>query len=59
MRLLEKTPPQKWRKLHQKALQCNTDATKCNGDIDIEIKKDIDINIELEVHSDKTATGLI
>ena len=55
MRLLEKTPPQKWRKLHQKALQCNTDATKCNGDIDI--KKDIDI--ELEVDSEKTATGLI
>jgi len=40
-------------------LQCNTDATKCNGDIDIEIKKDIDINIELEVDSEKTATGLI
>ena len=55
MRLLEKTPPQKQRKLHQKALQCNTDATECNGDIDI----DIDIDIELEVDSEKTATGLI
>lgn len=38
----------------QKALQCNTDATKCNGDI--EIDKDIDINIELEVDNRKTAT---
>ena len=36
----------------QKALQCNTDATECNGDIDI--KKDIDI--ELEVDNKKTAT---
>ena len=40
----------------QKALQCNTDATECNGDIDIEIKKDIDINIELEVDNKKPAT---
>ena len=55
MRLLEKTPPQKQRKLHHKALQCNTDATERNGDIDI--KKDIDI--ELDVDSEKTATGLI
>ena len=36
----------------KKALQCNTDATKCNGDIDI----DIDIDIELEVDNKKTAT---
>lgn len=42
----------------KKALQCNTDATKCNGDIDIEIKKDIDINIELEVDNKKTATDI-
>ena len=40
----------------QKALQCNTNATECNGDIDKEIKKDIDINIELEVDNAKTAT---
>lgn len=30
----------------QKALQCNTDATKRNGEIDIEIDKDIDIEID-------------
>ncbi|HEM6067886.1 TPA: phage replisome organizer N-terminal domain-containing protein [Streptococcus suis] len=38
----------------QKALQCNTDATERNGDIEIE--KEIDINIELEVDTVKTAT---
>lgn len=38
----------------QKALQCNTDATERNGDIEIDIKKDI--NIELEVDTTKTAT---
>ncbi len=34
----------------QKALQCNTNATKCNGDIDIEkeLKKDIELELELE-----------
>ena len=32
----------KYREL-QKALQCNTDATERNGDIDIDIKKDINI----------------
>ena len=32
----------------QKALQCNTDATECNGDIDIDIEKDIDIEREIE-----------
>ena len=41
----------------QKALQCNTDATKCNGDIDIELEKEIeidkDINIESEVEIEK------
>lgn len=41
----------------QKALQCNTDATKCNGDIEIE--KDIDINIELDVDNRKTTTPLV
>ena len=30
----------------QKALQCNTDATKRNGEIDIEIDKDIDKDID-------------
>lgn len=30
----------------QKALQCNTDATKRNGEIDIEIDKEIDIEID-------------
>ena len=45
----------------QKALQCNTNATKCNGEIDIELDKEIeidkeinkDINIELEVRVEK------
>ncbi|MBZ2024517.1 DnaD domain protein [Streptococcus sanguinis] len=39
----------------QKALQCNTDATKCNGEIekDINIDLDKDINIELEVRVEK------
>nr|DAT49247.1 MAG TPA: replisome organizer protein [Caudoviricetes sp.] len=41
----------------QKALQCNTDATKCNGEIDIELDKEIeidkDINIESEVEIEK------
>lgn len=36
----------------QKALQCNTDATKCNGDIDIEI--DIELDQEQE---QKNAVG--
>ena len=39
----------------QKALQCNTDATKRNGDIDKEIDIDIDkeINIDKEIDIDK------
>ena len=39
----------------QKALHCNTDATKCNGEIDIELDKEInkDINIESEVEKEK------
>lgn len=40
----------------QKALQCNTDATKCNGDIeiDIDIEKDIELDQEQE---QKNAVG--
>lgn len=39
----------------QKALQCNTDATKCNGDIEIEkeIEKKIELNKELELEQEK------
>nr|DAO31882.1 MAG TPA: replisome organizer protein [Caudoviricetes sp.] len=32
----------------QKALQCNTDATKCNGEIEIEIEIDIEAEVEKE-----------
>lgn len=43
----------------QKALQCNTNATKRNGDIDIdkeiELKKDINIDIKSEVGKKQTA----
>ena len=39
----------------QKALQCNTDATECNGDIDI----DIDIDIEREIERDKKSLVVI
>ena len=40
----------------QKALQCNTDATKCNGDIEIEI--DIEKDIELDQEQEqKNAVG--
>lgn len=46
----------------QKALHCNTDATKCNGeiekDINIDINKDININIESEVESEKRGATL-
>ena len=31
---------------NQKTLQCNTDVTKCNGDIDID--KDLDLDIEID-----------
>ena len=31
---------------NHKALQCNTEVTKCNGDIDIEIELDKDIEID-------------
>ena len=39
----------------KKALQCNTDATKCNGDIDIE--KDIEKDIELDQEQKKAVGG--
>ena len=35
----------------QKALQCNTNATECNGEIDIDIEKDIDKELELDIRS--------
>ena len=40
----------------KKALQCNTDATKCNGDIeiDIDIEKDIELDLDQE---QKNAVG--
>lgn len=38
----------------QKALQCNTDATKRNGEIDIDIEKDIDLDLDQE---QKNAVG--
>lgn len=45
----------------QKALQCNTNATKCNGDIDkeIELKKDINIDIksEADTRENQSATA--
>lgn len=42
-------------RVKQKALQCNTDVTKCNGDIELdkEIEIDKDINKELEVRVEK------
>ncbi|WP_456113555.1 phage replisome organizer N-terminal domain-containing protein [Streptococcus sp.] len=36
---------------NKQALQCNTDETKCNGDIDID--KEIDIEIEKDIDKDK------
>lgn len=38
---------------NQSALQCNTDETKCNGDIDIE--KDIDTEIEKDIDENPVA----
>ena len=40
-------------RVKQKALQCNTDVTKCNGEIEKDINIDKDINIELEVRVEK------
>lgn len=42
----------------QKALQCNTNATKCNGDIDIEIDKDIEIDNNNKTISPSLAENL-
>lgn len=42
---------------NKQALQCNTDETKCNGDIDIE--KEIDIEIEKDIDKDKNPVELI
>lgn len=42
----------------QKALQCNTDATKRNGDIDIEIDKDIEIDNNNKTISPSLAENL-
>lgn len=41
----------------QKALQCNTNATKCNGDIEIDIDKDIDKKIDIKSEVDKEQTA--
>lgn len=41
---------------NQSALQCNTDETKCNGDIDIE--KDIDTEIEKESNRTMVSSSL-
>lgn len=47
---------------NQSALQCNTDETKCNGDIDIEndidIEKDIDTEIEKESNRTMVSSSL-
>lgn len=40
----------------KKALQCNTDATKCNGDIEIDIDIEKDIELELD-QEQKNAVG--
>lgn len=40
----------------QKALQCNTDATKCNGDIEIDIDIDIEKDIELDQDQEQKNT---
>ena len=42
---------------NKQALQCNTDETKCNGDIDKEI--DIDIDIDKDTDTDKNPVALI
>lgn len=36
----------------QKALHCNTNATKCNGDIDIDIDKEKKLDINLDIKSE-------
>ena len=42
----------------QKALQCNTNATKCNGEIEIEIDKDIEIDNNNKTISPSLAENL-
>ena len=42
---------------NKQVLQCNTDETKCNGDIDKEIDKEIDI--EKDIDKDKNSVELI
>ncbi|MEZ7594782.1 phage replisome organizer N-terminal domain-containing protein [Streptococcus sp. 27098_8_76] len=42
---------------NKQALHCNTDETKCNGDIDID--KEIDIEIEKDIDKDKNPVELI
>ena len=37
----------------QKALQCNNDETKCNGDIEIDTEKDIKKDIDKDIKKDK------
>lgn len=41
----------------QKALQCNTNATKRNGDIGIDIDKEIELEKEIEEKKDNSATS--
>ena len=40
-------------------LQCNTDVTKCNTDIDIDIEKDIDIDNEVSKYEDINTSARI
>ena len=44
---------------NKQALQCNTDETKCNGDIDKEIDIDIDIDKDKDTDTDKNPVALI
>ena len=41
----------------QKALQCNTDATKCNGDIEIDIDIEKDIELDQDQEQKNTVGG--
>lgn len=43
----------------KKLLQCNTDVTNCNTEIDIEKEKDIDIDLEKEKNKKETFVSLI
>ena len=44
---------------NKQALQCNTDETKCNGDIDKQIEIDIDIDKDKDTDTDKNPVALI